>query len=70
MGTAFMKDITFRIGLVNVPAFIPTLTALIRSGRIEPRQLITHRMPLAEGREAYDIFDKRRDGCLKVVLTP
>ena len=70
MGTAFMKDLTFRIGLVNVPAFVPALTALVRSGRIDPKQLITHRMPLAAGREAYDLFDKRRDGCLKVVLTP
>lgn len=70
MGTAFMKDLTFRIGLVNVPAFIPALLSLIRSGRIDPKQLITHRMPLAAGREAYDIFDKHREGCLKVVLTP
>jgi threonine dehydrogenase-like Zn-dependent dehydrogenase len=70
MGTAFMKDLTFRIGLVNVPAFIPTLLPLVRAGRIDPKQLITHRMPLAAGREAYDIFDKRRDGCLKIVLAP
>jgi threonine dehydrogenase-like Zn-dependent dehydrogenase len=70
MGTAFMKDLTFRIGLVNVPAFIPTLLSLVRSGRIDPKQLITHRMPLTAGREAYEIFDKRREGCLKVVLTP
>lgn len=70
MGAAFMKDLTFRIGLVNVPEFIPSLLSLVRSGRIDPTQLITHRMPLAAGREAYDIFDKRSDGCLKVVLTP
>jgi threonine dehydrogenase-like Zn-dependent dehydrogenase len=70
MGTAFMKDLTFRIGLVNVLEYIPPLLALVRSGRIDPTRLITHRMPLAEGRQAYEIFDKRRDGCLKVVLTP
>lgn len=70
MATAFMKDLTFRIGLVNVPAFIPALLALVRSGRIDPRRLITHRLPLASGREAYEIFDKRREGCLKVVLAP
>lgn len=70
MGAAFMKDLTFRIGLVNVPEYIPPLLALIRSGRIDPTQLITHRMALADGRGAYELFDKRRDGCLKVVLAP
>src|SRR4030095_14184517 len=33
MGTALMKDITFRIGLVNVPRFIPILLPLIRAGK-------------------------------------
>lgn len=70
MGTAFMKDLTFRIGLVNVPRFVPTLLPLIRSGRIDPTRLISHRLPLAEGRRAYEMFDKKEDGCLKVTLTP
>jgi 2-desacetyl-2-hydroxyethyl bacteriochlorophyllide A dehydrogenase len=70
MGTAFMKDLTFRVGLVNVPRFIPVLMPLIRSGRLEPAALISHRMPLAEGARAYQMFDSRSDGCLKVALQP
>jgi 2-desacetyl-2-hydroxyethyl bacteriochlorophyllide A dehydrogenase len=70
MGTAFMKDLTFRIGLVNVVRYIPTLVPLIRSGRLDPTTLISHRMPLAEGVRAYGLFDRREDGCLKVVLQP
>lgn len=70
MGTTFMKDLTFRIGLVNVPRFIPTLLPLIRSGRLDPTALISHRLPLAEGERAYELFDKREDGCLKVALQP
>jgi alcohol dehydrogenase len=70
MGTAFMKDLTFRVGLVNVAQFIPTLLPLIRSGRIDPTVLISHRLPLAQGEHAYALFDKREDGCLKVVLQP
>jgi threonine dehydrogenase-like Zn-dependent dehydrogenase len=70
MGTAFMKDLTFRIGLVNVPRFAPILLPLIRSGRIDPTALISHRLPLDEGRRAYEMFDKKQDGCLKVALTP
>jgi threonine dehydrogenase-like Zn-dependent dehydrogenase len=70
MGTAFMKDLTFRIGLVNVPRFLPSLIALIRSQRIDPTVLISHRLPISEGVRAYEMFDQRRDGCLKVALLP
>ncbi|MFQ5667292.1 MAG: alcohol dehydrogenase catalytic domain-containing protein [Candidatus Binatia bacterium] len=70
MGTAFMKDLTFHIGLVNVPRFIPTLVPLIRSGRLDPTALISHRLPLVEGERAYELFDRREDGCLKVALQP
>jgi alcohol dehydrogenase len=70
MGTAFMKDLTFRIGLVNVPRYIPTLLPLIRSGRLDPTALISHRLPLVDGERAYALFDRREDGCLKVALQP
>lgn len=70
MGTAFMKDLTFRIGLVNVRRFIPTLLPLIRSGRLDPTDLISHHLPLAEGARGYALFDQRTDGCLKIALQP
>jgi 2-desacetyl-2-hydroxyethyl bacteriochlorophyllide A dehydrogenase len=70
MGTAFMKDLTFRVGLVNVARYIPALVPLIRSGRLDPAALISHRLPLAEGQRAYELFDRRDDGCLKVALQP
>jgi threonine dehydrogenase-like Zn-dependent dehydrogenase len=70
MGAAFMKDITFRIGLVNVPGLVNTLLPLVESGRLDPTTLISHRMPLDEGRRAYELFDGRQDGCVKVVLCP
>lgn len=70
MGTAFMKDLTFRIGLVNVPEFVPKLIPLIESGRLDPTSLISHHLPLAAGTRAYELFDKREDGCFKVALLP
>ncbi|MFN8544540.1 MAG: alcohol dehydrogenase family protein [Candidatus Binatia bacterium] len=70
LGTALLKDITFRIGLVNPITLIPPLLALVRSGRLDPAALITHRRPLADGADAYRLFAGRTDGCLKVVLKP
>ena len=70
MGVAFAKGLTFRIGTCSVPLFWPELIPLIQQGRLHPERHITHRMPLSEGAEAYSIFDARRDGVLKVVMTP
>jgi S-(hydroxymethyl)glutathione dehydrogenase/alcohol dehydrogenase len=48
----------------------PKLLPLIESGRLDPTEIISHRLPLAEGVHGYEIFDKHEDGALKVVLQP
>jgi 2-desacetyl-2-hydroxyethyl bacteriochlorophyllide A dehydrogenase len=70
MGTSFMKDLTFRIGLVNVHRFIDPLLSLVRSGKLDPTFLISHRLPLSDAPRAYELFDQKSDGCLKVLLEP
>jgi len=70
MGTAFLKDIAFRVGLVNVQRFLPALIPLVQSGRIDPAALISHRLPLSAGKQAYELFDHREEDCLKIVLIP
>lgn len=69
MGLAFFKNITFRIGTCSVQCHWPELIPLIREGRLHPERMITHRMPLSEGAEAYRLFDAREGGALKMVLT-
>jgi len=32
--------------------------------------MATHHLPLAEGPAAYAMFQKKQDGCIKVVLRP
>lgn len=36
--------------------------------KIKLDDIITHRLQLAEAAHAYDIFNKKQDGCVKVVL--
>lgn len=69
MALAFNKGLTFRTSLCSVVKHWPELIALIRGGRLKPEQFISHRMPLAEGPVAYDMFNTRRDGALKMVLS-
>jgi 2-desacetyl-2-hydroxyethyl bacteriochlorophyllide A dehydrogenase len=70
MGLAFFKGITFSIGTCGVPQYWRELVPLIQQGRLHPERLVSHTMPLSEGRKAYEIFDKRDEGALKMVLTP
>lgn len=46
------------------------LLRLVQAGRFDPVPLITHRMKLDEIVEAYALFAERRDGVLKVLITP
>jgi S-(hydroxymethyl)glutathione dehydrogenase/alcohol dehydrogenase len=64
------KNLTLRSGLVNPQVYFPKLLPLIRQGRIDPSQIITHRLPLSEGVKGYEIFDAHQDDVLKVVLEP
>ncbi|WP_375288153.1 alcohol dehydrogenase family protein [Sphingomonas sp.] len=67
---AFAGGLTFRTGTCSVPEELPALVPLIRAGRLRPERYISHRMPLAQGKEAYRLFDAREDGALKMVLKP
>jgi threonine dehydrogenase-like Zn-dependent dehydrogenase len=69
MALAFVKSLTFRIGMCSVQCHWPQLVPLIRGGRLHPERFISHRMPLSEGARAYELFDARADGALKMVLT-
>jgi threonine dehydrogenase-like Zn-dependent dehydrogenase len=69
LGVAFSKGLTFRMGQTNVHKYLKPLLDRIEKGEIDPSFVITHRMSLDEGSEAYSSFDSG-DGCIKVVLRP
>lgn len=70
MARAFAAGLTFRIGTCSVPEEWPALIPLIQSGRLTPEKYISHVMSLDEGEKAYELFDKRAEGALKMVLAP
>jgi threonine dehydrogenase-like Zn-dependent dehydrogenase len=68
----FDRGITIRMGQANVRRWIDDLLPLV-VGDGDPlgvRGFATHRLPLTEAPHAYDIFQKKEDGCIKVVLQP
>ena len=68
MASAFYYGLNFSIGTCSVPEEWPALVPLIQSGRLKPEAYISHNLPLSEGAAAYEAFDKRSDGTLKVVF--
>lgn len=70
LGQIFDKGITIKAGQCNVQAIIDELMDHVQSGRVTLDDIITHRLSLTEVAKGYDIFDKKQDGCVKVVLDP
>ena len=70
LGQIFDKGIKMRFGQSTPQRDIEELLAWVEQGRIQLDDIISHRLPLAEAPHGYDIFNKKLDDCVKVVLQP
>ena len=69
-GAAMNKGLTFKMGQTHVQRYLRPLLEKIENGEIDPSFVITHKLPLADAPGAYKTFREKKDGCIKVVLTP
>jgi threonine dehydrogenase-like Zn-dependent dehydrogenase len=70
IGNVVNKGITIRANQASVKRLLPKLIDHIQSGRISPKDIITHHVPLEEVSDAYHIFSAKLDNCIKTVLIP
>ncbi|HSD06232.1 zinc-dependent alcohol dehydrogenase [Flavobacterium sp.] len=70
IGNVVNKGITIRANQASVKRLLPRLIDHVQSGVLNPKGLITHRIPLEEVSEAYHIFSSKLDNCIKTVLIP
>ncbi len=70
MGIVVNKGLTIKSGQTHVHTYVQPLMERIRKGEIDPRQVITHRLPLESAAAAYQMFVTKTDNCEKVVLKP
>jgi threonine dehydrogenase-like Zn-dependent dehydrogenase len=70
IGNALNKGLTLRMNQASVKRHLPRLIEHIQAGRIEPKKIITHKVPLEEVSDAYHIFSSKLDNCIKTVLFP
>jgi threonine dehydrogenase-like Zn-dependent dehydrogenase len=68
----FDKGVQIRMGQAHVKRWIDDIVPLL-AGDDDPLgvdDLATHRMPLDRAPEAYEMFQKKEDGAIKIVLQP
>src|SRR4051794_20664144 len=70
IGEAMNKNLTIKAGNCNHRRYVPKLVDLVRSGTVDPQNVITQLEGVRTAVEAYEAFDDRRPGWLKVELEP
>ena len=72
MKTLYDKQITLRMGHCNVKRWVNDLLPLVEdpSDPLGVLDLVTHHAPLEDAPQLYETFQKKEDGCIKVVLRP
>ncbi len=70
IGNVVNKGITIRANQASVRRLLPRLIDHIQAGHLNPKAMITHRVPLADIADAYHLFSAKLDGCIKPVVLP
>jgi threonine dehydrogenase-like Zn-dependent dehydrogenase len=72
MLTLFDKQVQLRRGQANVRRWVDDIMPLLvrEDDPLGTETFATHRMPLSQAPQAYDMFQKKHDGAVKIVLKP
>jgi threonine dehydrogenase-like Zn-dependent dehydrogenase len=70
IGNVVNKGLTIRANQASVKRLLPRLIEHVKEGRINPKGIITHRLPLREVADAYHMFSAKLDNIVKPVLVP
>lgn len=72
MLSLFDKQIQVTMGQANVKRWVNEILPLVEApdDPLGVDDFVTHRMPIDQAPAAYEMFQKKDDGCIKVVLEP
>jgi threonine dehydrogenase-like Zn-dependent dehydrogenase len=71
MMTLFDKQVQIRMGQANVRRWVDDLLPLLADDDpLGTEDFATHHLPLTSAPEAYEMFQKKQDGAVKVVFQP
>jgi threonine dehydrogenase-like Zn-dependent dehydrogenase len=69
-GAVMNRSLTIKTGQTHVQRYMAPLLERIQKGELDPSVIITHHMALDDAPRGYDIFMKKQEHCVKVVLHP
>lgn len=69
-GDIFNRNINIRTGQAPVIPYMPTLYNLLVEEKVDPSDIITHKLSLDDAAHGYEVFDTKTEDCIKVVLKP
>lgn len=70
IGSVMNKGITIRANQASVKRLLPKLIDHVMAGRLNPKGLISHRIPLEFVSDAYRMFSAKLDNIIKPLLIP
>jgi len=71
MMSLFDKQIQLRMGQANVKRWIPDIMPFLTDDDpLGVDEFATHRLPLADAAAAYEMFQRKADGAVKIMLKP
>jgi len=70
LGDFFSRNVTLKMGQCPAQAYVKPILELIKQGKFDATDIISHVLSLSQGEHAYDIFDSKKDNCIKVILKP
>lgn len=70
MGAVMNKALTIKTGQTHTQRYFKPLLDRIAKREIDPSFVVTHRMKLSDAPTGFDLFNRKQDGCIKIVMTP
>jgi alcohol dehydrogenase len=61
------RNVSLSVGMGNL-GHMPELLRLVHEGALDLTPIVTHRLPLTQGPRGYEIFEKKLEGAVKVLL--
>jgi len=69
-GEAYDKNLTYRAGRCSARAYMEDSLTIAASGKYDLSAIVSHEIALSDAVRGYDLFDRRVEGCTKVLLRP
>jgi len=70
IGEAMNKNLTIKMGNCHHRQYIPKLIEMVLAGRVDPAKILTQVKPITDAIGAFEAFDQRETGWVKVELQP